>query len=113
MKNLYAAEIAEAWQAAGSHPTRAELAESLRHGIFTQDQSRLVDLREEIGELREHYRKAWLAQYTPFRLTPALARWDLELQYWLRLQTWFADYIQNFRDGGALPSIGDALRRAK
>ncbi len=47
-----------------------------------QDHGMLADLVDAVSGLREPYRRAWLAESTPYRLGSALARWDAETQFW-------------------------------
>jgi hypothetical protein len=109
MKGLYAVEIAEAWQEAGEHPTREQLSAHLGEHIY----SRIGDFPDFLGGLREAYRQAWLAEYTPYRLDTALARWDAEIQYWLRFQTWRHNFMDDFHDGDVLPPIHVAVQSAR
>jgi len=62
---------------------------------------------DAITELREPYRNAWLAEYTPYRLETALKRWDAEYQHWRALQGRFENF--RFAEGGALPPL-DSFR---
>ena len=43
-----------------------------------QSHARPIDLMDQITELRRIYRRAWLAEYTEYRLDSTLVRWDAE-----------------------------------
>lgn len=108
MKNLYAVEIAGFFEKLGPNP-RPDLANLLlRTEVSAQDHGFLADLMDTLTELREPYRNAWLAEYTPYRLQAALKRWDSEYEYWHTFQ----DRFQNFHlnEGQALPPL-DSFRR--
>ena len=70
---------------------------------------------DEIALLRESYKRAWLSQYTEYRLHTALGRWNAEYEYWRRAQTQFADLLSGFHDHDALPAlenlVGDSPRQ--
>jgi hexosaminidase len=110
IKNIYAVEIAGFFDRLGSNPRRDLANLLLRTEVAAQDHGFLADLMDTLTELREAYRNAWLAEYTPYRLESALQRWDAEYQYWRALQ----DRFQNFRleEGGALPPL-DSFRPRK
>jgi hexosaminidase len=113
MKFLFTAEIGEAWQKAGQHPTKAQLTQYLGYGIYNHLQSRIADLMEYNAEIRKLYRKEWLAEYTPYRLNSAMAIWRSEFEYWRHLKEWFYSYMGNFREGDVLPPLTEAIRQAK
>jgi len=58
-----------------------------------------------ILETKELFRKAWLMEYTPFRLGVAMGKFDLEFQFWLTLQRRLEKLNQNYKEGDALPSL--------
>jgi hexosaminidase len=71
--------------------------------VIYQDHSRIVDLMDAISELREQYRQAWLAEYTPYRLASALGRWDAEYEFWRQLQARLIRFSETSKEGDALP----------
>ena len=73
--------------------------------VTYQDHSRLVDLMDAITELRPQYRRAWLAEYTPYRLASALGRWEAEYQYWRGLQERLARFSDSTHAGDPLPPL--------
>jgi len=68
-----------------------------------------MDMMDGLAGTRELYRKAWLEQYTPYRMGTALGHWDAEFQFWLRAQRNFEDFRRGFKSGDALPSLHDFL----
>jgi len=105
MKNIFAAEVAGFWRELGPHPKRDDLEFLLFAEIDAQNHSRVEDLMDEISELREQYRKAWLEEYTPYRLGTALGKWDAEFQHWWKLQGRLNKFAAEFHDGDALPPL--------
>ncbi len=105
MKDIYALEIADAWATLPSRPTKVQLDDVLGQGIFNDTHSRTADLMDTISQLRQSYRREWLAQYTDYRMYTVLGRWDAEYQYWRRAQRKFGDVYTDFHDGDALPSL--------
>lgn len=102
MKNLYAAEMADFWRDMGSHPSRDKLDFYIRGEISSDGHSRIADLMDSSGDLRQAYSAAWLNSYTPYRLGGVLGKWDAELQYWWRLKRRLHDYVATFHKGDAL-----------
>jgi hypothetical protein len=70
-----------------------------------QDHSRLVDLTDAITGLREQYREAWLAEYTPYRLGSAIGRWNAEYEYWRRMQSRLLTFSESSHEGDKLPAL--------
>ena len=105
MKYLYALEIADAWAALPPHPTREQLADVLHQGISSSVHSRTADLMDAIVQLEPDYRRQWLAEYTDYRLSTALGRWQAEFEYWRRAQARFGDLLMNFHDHDRVPSL--------
>ena len=103
MKNAYAAEMAEFWRQLGPRPKREDLGFLLFSEINAQNHSRIEDLIDAVPELRDSYRAAWLAGYTPYRLGTVLGKWDAEFQYWWSLQRRLNKFEAGFHDGDALP----------
>ena len=103
MKYAYAAEMAEFWRQLGPHPKREDLGFLLFSEINAQNHSRIEDLIDAVPELRDSYRAAWLAEYTPYRLGTVLGKWDAEFEYWWSLQRRLNKFEASFHDGDALP----------
>ncbi|MGH9524737.1 MAG: glycoside hydrolase family 20 zincin-like fold domain-containing protein [Terriglobales bacterium] len=109
MKFLYAVEINDAWATLPPQPTKQQLAQLLSENIAHQVHSRTEDLMDAITELKNPYRRDWLAQYTDYRLGTALGRWDAEYEYWRRAQSRLQQLGANFHDGEHLPSLEELL----
>jgi hypothetical protein len=102
MKHLYAADMADFWREMGAHPKQEQLRFYLLTESSTHNHSRIQDLMDSSGDLREAFRAAWLESYTPYRLGSVLGKWDAEFQYWWKLIRRFRDYAESYREGEAL-----------
>jgi hypothetical protein len=102
MKRVYAAEMSGFWQDLGPQPSREKLTFYLSGETASRNHSRIADLMDQSGDLREAFRAAWLDSYTPYRLGAVLGKWDAEFQYWWRLKRRLDDYVTAFRDGDTL-----------
>lgn len=109
MKFLYAVEIADRWQALGAHPTPQALKDEFVSGLVSQQHGLLIDLMDLSTELQPLYREAWLEEYTPYRLGPALGYWSDEYEYWRNQQKRLQRLAQNYQAGQDLPSIESVL----
>jgi len=106
MKFLYAVEIAAFWQQMGAHPSKRRLDSTMRDicdGCLVHFPA--GDLMDAVTELREDYRPAWLAEYTPYRLGSSLGRFDREYLYWYGFSRWLRKLETGFRDGDTLPPL--------
>ena len=104
MKYIYALEMAGYFNSPGSHPSRADV-----HSIWessARNHGRIMDIMDEISDLREGYRSVWLSEYTDHRVG---SRWNAEYEYWRRLQTRLWDVLHGCKDGDTLPAL-DELR---
>jgi hexosaminidase len=113
MKYLYAIEMADSWQALPPQPTHQQLGAVLSQGITPQTHSRTSDLMDAISGLKEPYRRAWLTEYTDYRLPAALGRWDAEYEYWRRAQSRLRELIGSFHDHDRLPSLTELLSESR
>jgi hexosaminidase len=109
LKFIYAGEIATAWQSLPEHPTREQFLDAVGVGVSNETHSRMMDMMDGVTGTRELYRKAWLEQYTPYRLGTAIGHWDAEYLFWLRAQHNFEDFRRDFQSGQALPSLHDLV----
>jgi len=105
MKYIYALEIAGYFNTLGSHPSRADVQFYLGWESSARNHGRIMDLMDEISDLREVYRSAWLSEYTDHRLGSVMGRWNAEYEYWRRLQTRLWDVLHAFKDGDTLPTL--------
>ena len=105
MKAGYAIEIQASFEKLGSHPTRKDAGLWLGRQAAGRNHSAAADLMDQGGQLRELYRKAWLAEYEPYRLNTALGRWDAEYEYWRAFQQRVWEGLEGFQDGDTLPPL--------
>ncbi len=105
MRFTSAIEVAELWKALGPHPTGQDFWNRFASEVIYQDHGRLSDQMDAISELAGHYRAAWLAEYTSYRLNEALSRWDAELEYWRALQARFQLFERTRKEDEALPPL--------
>jgi hypothetical protein len=103
MKYIYAGEIADFWKQVNEKPTGSNYWTLIC--IETRDKyhSRLSDMLDMIVITKEAFRRAWMNEYTPFRLGVALGKYDLEFQYWLKLQRRMENIT--FKAGEPLPPL--------
>ena len=110
MKFLYAAEIAEQWQALGRQPGPERLNDEFLSDVASEMHGKLADLMDGITGLQPQYREAWLTQYTPYRLGTALGRWNAEYEFWLKLQTRLQLFSESYHKGSPLPAFQSIVR---
>jgi hypothetical protein len=103
LKYLYAGEIAEFWKQLNAKPSRSDFRLLIYRETSAKYHSRTSDMLDAIIETREIFQKAWLNEYTPFRLGVSLGKYDLEFQFWLRFQRRLENL--NYREGEALPAL--------
>lgn len=107
-KFLNALEVAERWRSFGPYDSDRYWNE-IESEVVYQSHGRLADMMDATSQLREAYRSAWLAEYTPYRLAAALGRWNGEFQYWLRLQNRFRNATRGLKEGDSLPSLESVI----
>jgi hypothetical protein len=112
MKYIYAHEMASYFKMLGTHPSRADVQFYLGWEMSARNHGRIMDLMDEISDLRGVYRSAWLSQYTDHRLNSVLGRWDAEYEYWRHLQTRLWEVLGSFKDGDTLPSLEEVRPRS-
>jgi hypothetical protein len=64
---------------------------------------------DAIVEGKEMFRKAWLNEYTDFRLGIPMAKFDMELQYWFRVQKRLDSLRWNYKDDEEFPPLQSLL----
>ncbi|HVP48143.1 MAG TPA: beta-N-acetylhexosaminidase [Bryobacteraceae bacterium] len=111
MKYIYAQEMAGYFKTLGNHPNHDDVYFYLAWESSARNHGRIMDLMDEISDLRGVYRSAWLAEYTDHRLRSVLGRWEAEYEYWRRFQTRLWDLIHKFKDGDTLPDLEDLRPR--
>ena len=105
MKYIYACALAAAVRTLGRNPSTADLEFHLQRHTSSRNHSRVADLMDTIGGLREEYRRAWESEHLPYRMPAALGRWDAESESWRRLQARFCDYLKNRKDKDPWPPL--------
>jgi hypothetical protein len=105
MKFQYASEIAEIWGSIPTHPTREQVQNAIFQGVSNETHSRCMDIMDALTETRRDYRRAWLEQYTPYRLGTALGRWEAEYLFWEHAQANFESVRTRFKTGQSLPTL--------
>jgi len=107
MKALYAVEIGELWEqqiAKDGHDEdlwdRIDLAFSTTHG-------KINDLTDSLSWLQPAYKENWLAEYTPYRLATAMAKFDMEYQTWLHFKRRYGQFRESYKQGASLPKLSD------
>jgi hypothetical protein len=111
MKYIYAQEIAGYFKTLGNHPKHDDVYFYLAWESSARNHGRIMDLMDEISDLRGVYRSAWLGEYTDHRLRSVLGRWEAEYEYWRRFQTRLWDLIHKFKDGDPLPDLEELRPR--
>lgn len=101
-----APEMEVMWRQLGARRPSGELWwDEWEDRVTSPDHSRPSDLMDAITGLRPQYRRAWLEEYTPYRLATALGRWDAEYQYWRTLQERLRRFSDNSQAGELMPSL--------
>ncbi len=108
LKYLYAGSIAEMHK---RYSKKRDLKEfrMIMGEITAYYHSKTVDLFDAIVETKEMFRQAWLNEYTSFRLGIPMAKFDMELQYWFKVQKRL-DTLRNYKDNEELPNLQSLLQ---
>lgn len=105
-------DLADLWSRLGpKRPDPNLWWENWESMVTYQSHSRLVDLMDAITELRPHYRKEWLMEYTPYRLDSMLGRFDHEYQYWRGIQEKLMEFSDSTKEGDTLPPLDQVIER--
>jgi len=105
LKFLTAVELAERWKELGTKANKTTWWNTFDSEWTYQSHSHLIDLMDQITELRRDYRAAWQAEYTEYRLDSTLGRWDAEYEYWRKLQARFQAFSRQLKEGDPLPPL--------
>jgi hypothetical protein len=105
LKYIYAIEIAAFWKQASESRTRNDVNGLLYRETSDRYHTRTSDLMDAISELRDRFHDIWLTEYTPFRLRGTLEKFDLEFQYWWKVQMRMREVTEHYRNGDALPAL--------
>jgi hexosaminidase len=103
LKYLYAGEIGGYWKRLTDNPNASDFRLLVSIETRAKYHSRTSDMLDAISETKEIFRKAWLNEYTTFRLDYALGKYDLEFQFWLKFQRRLETL--SYREGEALPDL--------
>lgn len=108
LKYLYASEIADLWKQFNEKPNAADFRLLISIETKAKYHSKTSDMLDAIIETKEIFQKAWLNEYTPFRLGIALGKYDMEFQFWLRFQRCLENL--SYHEGEALPSLESLVK---
>ncbi len=103
LKHIYAREIADFWDQLGPNPDPKGALNLIHNEVSYKYHTRTSDMMDALSVIRDRFREAWLAEFTPFRLNIALAKFDVELQAWWKLQRRLTSVTENLTQG--LPSL--------
>ncbi len=105
LKYIYAGEIADFWKQMEEADDKDEMRRWMHMEVSFKYHTRTSDMLDAVTGLKEMFRKAWLNEYTAFRLGVGLGKYDLEFQYWLKLQRRLDEISRGFKAGEALPTL--------
>lgn len=103
LKYLYAGEIGGFWKQLSENPNMADFTLLISRETRAKYHSRTSDMMDAVNETKEIFLKAWLNEYTPYRIGNAIGKYDQEFQFWLRFQRLLENL--NYKEGEALPSL--------
>ncbi len=103
LKYLYAGEIAGFWKQLSEKPSASEFRLLISIESRAKYHSRTSDMMDAIIEVKEIFKKAWLNEYTSFRLGNAMGKYDHEFQFWLSFQRSLENL--SYREGESLPPL--------
>jgi hexosaminidase len=106
-KYLYAGEIADFHKRYSKKRDAKEFAMHMSE-LTAYYHSKTVDMFDMIVETKDMFRKSWLHEYTPFRLGIPMAKFDMELQYWFKIQRRL-DTLSEYKENDDLPSLQTIL----
>ncbi len=105
LKYIYAGEIAEFWQQLEEAEDKDEMRRWMHMEVSFKYHTRTSDMLDAVIELKEMYEKAWLNEYNTFRLGVGLGKYDLEFQYWLKMQRRMEKIRSHYKAGEKLPTL--------
>lgn len=103
MKYLYAGQIASFWKNMDENPSSDFFYKFIKRHTNNWLHSLTFDMMDAISIVKGIFQEAWLNEYTPFRLEMALAKYEAELQFWLRFKRSIDDL--GYQEDKALPSL--------
>ena len=105
LKYIYAGEIAEFWQQLEEAEDKDEMRRWMHMEVSFKYHTRTSDMLDAVIELKEMYEKAWLNEYNTFRLGVGLGKYDLEFQYWLKMQRRMDEIRSHYKAGEKFPTL--------
>lgn len=107
MKPLFALQIASYVERCRAEKDAASVRLFLRIETVDKDHSLLADLADTTMELKEEFSRNWLYEFTRYRLGAAAGRWDMEYQYWRKLQMKIELFSRSYKQGDPVPTIDE------
>jgi hexosaminidase len=86
MKYLYAGQIADFWKQLNKNPSVTDFNLLISIETNSRVHGRNADMLDAIILTKDIFRRAWLNEYSPFRLGVIMGKFDLEFEYWLKFQ---------------------------
>ncbi|MFC2125628.1 beta-N-acetylhexosaminidase [Bacteroidota bacterium] len=105
LKYIYAGEISDFWEQLDKEQNKDEMLHWMRMEVTFKYHTRTQDMLDAIIEVKEMYEKAWLNEYTTFRLGVGVGKYDLEFQYWLKMQRRMDEICRYYDPDNKLPSL--------
>jgi hypothetical protein len=105
MKPLFALQIAGYLERCRAEKDAASVRLFLRIETVDKDHSLLADLADATMELKEEFSRNWLYEFTRYRLGSAIGRWDMEYQYWRKLQMNIELFSRSYKQGEPVPAL--------
>jgi hypothetical protein len=103
VKCLYANEMFEFWQEVEKSTEKEKALRSFYMEVVWKFHTRTSDMQDFIAETKETFRQAWLSEYTPFRLEIAMRKYDMEMEFWIKLQRRLEKVYTNYDTSKKLP----------
>ena len=102
MKFQFAEEMSKAyWDAYLNMADRTRVTRTVRNFIAINGPA--YDLRDHLGDLREQYRKLWLAENRPYWMENVLVKYDSLHQKFSDRALSVIQWLNYFNEKGALP----------
>jgi hypothetical protein len=105
LKYIYAGEIADLWSQLEEAEDKDEMRRWMHMEVSFKYHTRTSDMLDAVIELKEMYEKAWRNEYNDFRLGVGLGKYDLEFQYWLKMQRRMDEIRSYYQAGEKLPDL--------
>jgi hypothetical protein len=109
-KYLYAGDIADMLKRYSKKRDAKEFR-MLMGEVTAYYHSKIVDMFDAIVETKEMFRNSWMNEYTSFRLGIPMAKFDMELQYWFKVQKKLDSLKWNYKDDEELPNLQSLLKQ--